>query len=600
MSALFLLAFNMSIAASYFILAIVVFRLIFRKAPKWVNCILWALVGLRLAIPFSIESDLSLLPTSHTVITDRESSGLPFSVDSGIYTVDENVNGYLKSHYYEGITVPENAFVDTMFILSVIWLIGVAVMLIYSAISFIRLKKRVSVSLLYRDNIYYCDNIETPFILGTIRPKIYIPSGLEEAQIENVVMHEKAHLKRKDHWWKPLGFLILSFYWFNPVIWVAYILLCRDIEKACDEKVIKNMNTEEKKGYLETLLDCSVQRKMILACPVAFGEVGIKQRVKAVLNYKKPAFWVIIMAVIVTVAVSVGFLTNPKENYTMTDFFEFVNKPRATAKEKEELKEKYPHFFDLECSGGLTAYVTKLSEDNYKWYLSSNENPTDPQNVLKFSEFADTEEMGKILYTYDIGGSGIEIVPIQHSLSSFWWENPEEEADSLRESLGFIAKEVWCDVDARFYNSISAPYSNENEFFKDMNQYEVKINPKSGELGYSLVFTESQYHKLITNKYNQVASIYNSFEQDNEHSIFKKVEFDKDFRNLKIYIDKELYEVTSFVQMPGVIRNAYAYQMFLDEGGIGVNAEIIDYKTNKVLETYEYPEDDWMLQDKYE
>ena len=170
MSALFLLAFNMSIAASYFILAIVVFRLIFRKAPKWVNCILWALVGLRLAIPFSIESDLSLLPTSHTVITDRESSGLPFSVDSGIYTVDENVNGYLKSHYYEGITVPENAFVDTMFILSVIWLIGVAVMLIYSAISFIRLKKRVSVSLLYRDNIYYCDNIETPFILGTIRP----------------------------------------------------------------------------------------------------------------------------------------------------------------------------------------------------------------------------------------------------------------------------------------------------------------------------------------------------------------------------------------------------------------------------------------------
>ena len=600
MSALFLLAFNMSIAASYFILAIVVFRLIFRKAPKWVNCILWALVGLRLAIPFSIESDLSLLPTSHTVITDRESSGLPFSVDSGIYTVDENVNGYLKAHYYEGITVPENAFVDTMFILSVIWLIGVAVMLIYSAISFIRLKKRVSVSLLYRDNIYYCDNIETPFILGTIRPKIYIPSGLEEAQIENVVMHEKAHLKRKDHWWKPLGFLILSFYWFNPVIWVAYILLCRDIEKACDEKVIKNMNTEEKKGYLETLLDCSVQRKMILACPVAFGEVGIKQRVKAVLNYKKPAFWVIIMAVIVTVAVSVGFLTNPKENYTMTDFFEFVNKPRATAKEKEELKEKYPHFFDLECSGGLTAYVTKLSEDNYKWYLSSNENPTDPQNVLKFSEFADTEEMGKILYTYDIGGSGIEIVPIQHSLSSFWWENPEEEADSLRESLGFIAKEVWCDVDARFYNSISAPYSNENEFFKDMNQYEAKINPKSGELGYSLVFTESQYHKLITDKYNQVASIYNSFEQDNEHSIFKNVEFDKDFRKLKIYIDKELYEVTSSVQMPGVIRNAYAYQMFLDEGGIGVNAEIIDYKTNKVLETYEYPEDDWMLQDKYE
>ncbi len=594
MSALFLLAFNMSIAASYFILAIVVFRLIFRKAPKWVNCILWALVGLRLAIPFSIESALSLLPTSHTVITDRESSGLPFSVDSGIYTVDENVNGYLKSHYYEGITVPENAFVDTMFILSVIWLIGVAVMLTYSAISFIRLKKRVSVSLLYRDNIYYCDNIETPFILGTIRPKIYIPSGLEEAQIENVVMHEKAHLKRKDHWWKPLGFLILSFYWFNPVIWVAYILLCRDIEKACDEKVIKNMNTEEKKGYLETLLDCSVQRKMILTCPVAFGEVGIKQRVKAVLNYKKPAFWVIIMAVIVTVAVSVGFLTNPKENYTMTDFFEFVNKPRATAKEKEELKEKYPHFFDLECSGGLTAYVTKLSEDNYKWYLSSNENPTDPQNFLKFSEFADTEEMGKILYTYDIGGSGIEIVPIQHGLSSFWWENPEEEADSLRESLGFTAKEVWISIDRDLLDK-GVPYD-EYEFFKEMTEYEAIVVPKSGPYQYRVLFTESQYHKLITDKYNQVASIYNGFAQDNEHSIFKKVEFDKDFRNLKIYIDKELYEFTSFDQIPGVIHIVYSYQIFLDEG-IGVNVEVIDYKTNEVYASYKYPEDDWRNQD---
>lgn len=587
MSALFLLAFNMSIAASYFILAIVVFRLIFRKAPKWVNCILWALVGLRLAIPFSIESDLSLLPTSHTVITDRESSGLPFSVDSGIYTVDENVNGYLKSHYYEGITVPENAFVDTMFILSVIWLIGVAVMLIYSAISFIRLKKRVSVSLLYRDNIYYCDNIETPFILGTIRPKIYIPSGLEEAQIENVVMHEKAHLKRKDHLWKPLGFLILSFYWFNPVIWVAYILLCRDIEKACDEKVIKNMNTEEKKGYLETLLDCSVQRKMILACPVAFGEVGIKQRVKAVLNYKKPAFWVIIMAVIVTVAVSVGFLTNPKENYTMTDFFEFVNKPRATAKEKEELKEKYPHFFDLECSGGLTAYVTKLSEDNYKWYLSSNENPTDPQNVLKFSEFADTEEMGKILYTYDIGGSGIEIVPIQHSLSSFWWENPEEEADSLRESLGFIAKEVWIEIDRDLLDS-KIVYD-EISFYKDVSEYNAMINLNSREDKYLVIFTESQYHKFMTDKYKQVELYYKGFEESDVDFIFKNVEFDEDFRNLKIYVDESQRQYISSIPEYGIAQMAFSYQMFLSEG-VGVNVDVIDYENNEVVWSFTLPE----------
>ncbi len=591
MSGLFLQVFNMSITAGYFILAIILFRLIFKKAPKWVNCLLWGLVSLRLAIPFKIESNFSLLPTSNTISTNKKSSGLPFSIDSGIYTVDTNVNEYLKYHYYEGVTVPENTFVDIVSVLAIIWLIGVALMLVYSAISFIRLKKQVSVSLRYRDNIYYCDNIETPFILGTIRPKIYIPSCLEEGQIENVIMHENAHLKRKDHWWKPLGFLILAFYWFNPLVWVAYILLCRDIEKACDEKVIKNMNAQEKKGYLETLVDCSVQRKMVFACPVAFGEVGIKQRVKAVLNYKKPAFWVVVIAVIVTVAISVGFLTMPEEEpmMPMAELVASANKPRASAKEKEALKEKYPHFFDLDYSDGLTVYVTKFGEDNYRWYLSSNKNPTDPQKVMHFSEFADTEEMGKILYTYDIGGSSIEVVPIKHMLSSFWWENPQEESDSLRESLGYTAKEVWRDVDAPLYNNGLGPYSSESEFFKDMNQYGAKIDPKSGELGYFVIFTESQYHKLMTDKYKQVELYYKGFEESEEDFIFKKVEYDEDFRNLKIYVDESQRQYISSIPEYGIAQNAFNYQMFLSEG-VGVNVDVIDYKTNKVVWSFTLPE----------
>ncbi len=562
------------------------------------NCLLWGLVGLRLAIPFKIESDFSLLPSSSTIITDKESSGLPFTIDSGIYTVDTNVNDYLRSHYYEGITVPENTFTDTLSVLAIIWLIGVSLMLVYSAISFIRLKKQVSVSLRYRDNIYYCDNIETPFILGTIRPKIYIPSCLEEGQIENVIMHENAHLKRKDHWWKPLGFLILAFYWFNPLIWVAYILLCRDIEKACDEKVIKNMNTEEKKGYLETLVDCSVQRKMVLACPVAFGEVSVKQRVKAVLNYRKPAFWVIVIAVIVTVAISVGFLTNPSNSGGNTDIAIIGGADGPTSiivsnnnykKEIKKLKEKYPHFFDLNYSDGLTVYVTKFGEDNYRWYLSSNKNPTDPQKVMHFSEFADTEEMGKILYTYDIGGSSIEVVPIQHMLSSFWWENPQEDADSLREALGFSAKEVWCDVDAPLYNTVLGPYISESEFFKDMNRYGAKIDPKSGELGYFVIFTESQYHKLMTDKYKQVELYYKGFEESEEDFIFKKVEYDEDFRNLKIYVDESQRQYISSIPEYGIAQNAFNYQMFLSEG-VGVNVDVIDYKTNKVVWSFTLPE----------
>ena len=689
MSALFLLAFNLSIAASYFILAIVVFRLIFRKAPKWVNCILWALVGLRLAIPFSIESDLSLLPTSHTVITDRESTGLPFSVDSGIYTVDENVNGYLKSHYYEGITVPENAFVDTMFVLSVIWLIGVSVMLLYSVISFIRLKKRVSVSLIYRDNIYYCDNIETPFILGTIRPKIYIPSGLEEAQIENVVMHEKAHLKRKDHWWKPLGFLILSFYWFNPVIWVAYILLCRDIEKACDEKVIKNMNAEEKKDYLETLVDCSVQRKMVLTCPVAFGEVGVKQRVKAVLNYKKPAFWVVLIAIIVTVAVSVGFLTNPKEyvsianvvaKYKETTTNSLLDENEEVKNKLKKLESRYPLFFGIDTSDGLVVYVTEKDVSHYMCYLSSSKNTVDPKGFEDFSKFALIEDMALILSSYDISGYAVQVVPFQHNLSDYVWEEMESETEYVKMALGLPSIEdeslktfnaTIVDIDT--HGIVVEPFEDETEktegfnrillegiygdvinskirvvyngriitehstyphiissviavdnitdekesskvvsvnidenllgfcydettFLKEMKEYGARVNESADGEACSVIFNESKYNDFLTDKYNQVASIYNGFAQDNEHSIFKKVEFDKDFRNLKIYIDKELYEFTSFDQIPGVIHIVYSYQIFLDEG-IGVNVEVIDYKTNEVYASYKYPEDDWRNQD---
>ena len=588
MRGLFLYAFNMSITAGYFILAIVLFRFIFRKAPKWVNCLLWGLVGLRLLVPFSLESPFSFLPTARTIITNKESSGLPFSVESGIYTVDANVNDYLKSHYYEGVTVPENTFFEIVSVLAIIWLIGVVLMLAYSAISFIRLKKQVAVSILYRDNIYYCDNIGTPFILGAIRPKIYIPSGLEEGQIENIVMHENSHLKRKDHWWKPLGFLILAFYWFNPLIWLAYILLCRDIEKACDEKVVKNMNAEEKKGYLETLVDCSIQRKMELACPVAFGEVGVKQRVRAVVNYKKPAFWIVVIAVVATVVASVGFLTMPEKPVSTSDIFEILSKPIATTADKKMLKEKYPQFFDLDYSDGLTAYVTKLSEENYKWYLSSNKNSTDIERVagIILSEFADTKEMGKILYTYDIGGIGIEVVPIQHNLSSYW-EYPQYEADELRESVGLEAKEVWIEVDRALLENLLS--YDEISFYKDTSEYNAIINLNSKEDKYIVIFTESQYNKFMEDKYNEVALYYCMFGQkDEEGSVIRRVEFDKDFRNLKIYIDKELYLFTSFDQIPFVVEEAYSYQLFLEDS-IGVNVEIIDRKTNKVLGTCVYP-----------
>lgn len=313
MNDVFLKILNMSITASWLIIAVLLLRLVLRKSPKWINCLLWAIVALRLIMPFSIESIFSLVPSTETIETSV-SKDTPIVIHSGIPSIDNNVHAYLKGNYNEPVNASTKQPIDVIEVISIIWLIGIPIMVLYGLISYIRVYKQVRISLLHEGNVYYCDSINSPFILGIIRPKIYIPSGISGEHVENIIKHEKAHLNRKDHWWKPLGFLLLTIYWFNPFIWVAYILLCRDIEAACDEKVIKAMDDIAKKDYSETLLSCSLQRRIILACPLAFGELGVKDRIKAVLNYKKPAFWVIAVAVIASIVVAVCFLTNPKED----------------------------------------------------------------------------------------------------------------------------------------------------------------------------------------------------------------------------------------------------------------------------------------------
>lgn len=200
-----------------------------------------------------------------------------------------------------------------MFFASAAWLAGIAVMLLYSAVTYLRLHWQVRAAVSHGKNIYICDDVTSPFILGTLRPRIYIPSGISEQQLQYVLSHENAHIKRRDHWWKPLGFLLLTLYWFNPLLWLAYSLLCRDIEQACDEKVIARMDNAGKKGYSEALVVCSVHRRTVMACPVAFGEIGVKDRIKGIVSYKKPAFWIILASVAVCLLVAVCFLTNPKQ-----------------------------------------------------------------------------------------------------------------------------------------------------------------------------------------------------------------------------------------------------------------------------------------------
>ena len=317
MSELFLKIINMSISASWLILAVLILRLVLKKAPKWVNVLLWGIVAVRLICPFSFESALSLIPSAET-FPEKVISGPSFDIQTGISPVDNRINDYLGDRYFEGVTVPANNGNNIMTILTIVWIIGILLLVAYTIISYRRLHREIDTAVHYKDNIFQSENVSSPFVLGIINPRIYLPFSMNEQDMEHVVAHEQAHIRRKDHWWKPLGFLLLTIHWFNPLMWLAYVLLCRDIELACDEKVIKGLGNEQRADYTQALVACSVNRRMIAACPLAFGEVGVKERVKSVMNYKKPAFWVIIIAVIVCVGVAVCFLTNPKQDrYTL-------------------------------------------------------------------------------------------------------------------------------------------------------------------------------------------------------------------------------------------------------------------------------------------
>ena len=312
MSGIFLKLLNLSISASWLVLVVLALRLVLKRAPKWVNVLLWGMVALRLMLPFSIESALSLIPSAETVSPEVVQFDPAPTITSGVTIIDNAVNPSLSESFAAAPLASVNPLYVWIYLAGWVWLIGLAAMLAYALVSYLRLRRRVSASIPLRENIYVCDEVPSPFILGIVRPRIYLPSALDEAQRGSVLSHERAHLARRDHWWKPLGFALLAVYWFNPLLWLAYTLLCRDIELACDERVLRGMDAGQIKDYSSALLACSVPRRMLAACPLAFGEVGVGARVKNALRYKKPAFWIVAASVIVCIVVAVCFLTNPR------------------------------------------------------------------------------------------------------------------------------------------------------------------------------------------------------------------------------------------------------------------------------------------------
>ncbi len=310
MSECFLQIFNTAIMAGWLVLAVLLARLLLKKAPAWIKCALWAIVGLRLVWPFEIESPVSLVPSAQTLPPAALTAPAP-QLHTGIHAFNSVINPTFTQTFQPAPAASVNPLQVATTIAGWIWIAGAVVMLAYMAYSYLRLRCLVAVGMPVGKGVYLCDRVESPFILGIVRPKIYLPSHLAEEKWANILAHEQAHLARRDHWWKPLGFLLLTVFWFHPLLWLAYILLCRDVELACDEKVIRTLSPEEKQNYSQTLLECSMPRKWIAACPLAFGEVGVKERVKNVLNYKKPTFWIILIALIVCTVVAVCFLTDP-------------------------------------------------------------------------------------------------------------------------------------------------------------------------------------------------------------------------------------------------------------------------------------------------
>lgn len=311
MDDVFLKLVNLSISASWLILAVLVLRFVLKKAPKWVMPLLWGVVALRLVCLFSIESALSLIPSAETIpseiVTETRE---PVLYEQA--TLDIVTNPTLPSAAEVPVGVSRQQAQVDFNIYSVLWLAGMAALLVHALVSAGRLKRKLATAILLRDNIYESEFVDSPFVFGVVKPNIYLPMHMDEGTAAYVIAHEHAHLARRDHWWKVLGYLVLALHWFNPLVWVAYILFCRDIELACDEKVVKGLDGAARADYSQALLSCAAPKRAVAACPLAFGEGNIKTRVKSALHYKKPAFWVAAAAVLAVVIVAVCFLTNPK------------------------------------------------------------------------------------------------------------------------------------------------------------------------------------------------------------------------------------------------------------------------------------------------
>lgn len=369
MEIIFTKIFNMSVAASMLIIAVILLRLILKNAPKWIRCVLWLLVALRLVIPFSFESPFSLIPNAQAINAATQSSTSYVSSLVNTDSFNTMQNAVSSSENETGIIT----------ILSFLWIAGFGVMLIYMLFSYFHLYLRVKESIEIEDNILVCDRISSPFVFGIIRPRIYLPSDLSEKEKSYVIAHEMAHIKHHDNLLKPIGYLILSIHFFNPLCWIAFKLFTNDVELACDERVIKNYDIQDKKGYSSALLSCSIERNILSACPFSFGESGLKQRIKSVLGYRKPTIRIVILSSAVCILTAMSFMTNP-----ITSALEINSDNQESA--IDNLKKLSFNFAEPPTTAPATEPTTKPTEPQK---VDKKKEESKPQNTVAEKEPAE-------------------------------------------------------------------------------------------------------------------------------------------------------------------------------------------------------------------
>lgn len=465
MKTVFLQILDMSVSASILAAVVIVLRLVLKKAPKAIHCALWAMVALRLVCPSLPESQASLMPDSQpvsAVVQGQLEKEPAAEVQIPVQNVQKPALIPQASAPQNTVTVktePERA-VDWMAVVSAVWLSGVGAMALYGVGSYVFLRRKVAPAV-KENGVWLCDHLASPFILGILRPRIYLPSGLEMEHRASVLAHEKAHLRRKDHWWKPLGFALLAVHWFNPVMWVAYVLLCRDIEAACDERVVKGMEPGERKAYSEALLSCAAPRRSIAACPLAFGEQGVKGRIKSVLSYKKPTVWIILVAVVAAVAVGVLFMTDPRTSdkgkqpmedvagmvYGLPDYKKPANPHKYNTSRVEVLRAMVPQYFGMQHMKGLEVYV--WDDEGMLWFgLMPGTNAWKNQAEIDELDAVPLHCMAMILDTYeDVDDVDLYVL----GASQYWGEETENLCDGplelwLKGQLGLLDVDIVQDI----------------------------------------------------------------------------------------------------------------------------------------------------------